>query len=321
MIQQKRAFTLIELLVVIAIISLLVAVLMPSLAAARAQAKASVCLSNLKRLGTGMTLYMNENRDRFPPFRLKKANSMAATATYVNKWGREKPRWQWFVDAQEVGPVIDPEPFHEEIEADGGFGDSSIGVDGEMGLEMTNKYFVCPSLRDEFEFDVRNGAYGYNYQYLGNSRQDADENRWDNFPVGSQRLRSAGQTVLMADSRGAGRVHGRHSYSLDPPRLAVERNAVKFGPGESDVGTGLDTNLYQYSPVETRHRDRGNVVFVDGHAAPMSHEELGYEVDENGVPKPILDPLGDIYTASNKLWNGDAYDDIAVDHRPSSDSR
>ena len=313
---KRNAFTLIELLVVISIIALLIGILMPSVAAARAQAKASVCLANLKRLGTGMTIYMNDHRDQFPPFRLKKARPQPEADTYVNKWGRQKPRWQWFVDSQELGPVIDPGPFQDEIESSGKFGDSSIGKNGESGREMTNDYFTCPSFRSEFEFDIRNGAYGYNYQYLGNSRQDKDDDRWDNFPVSLSRMRSAGQTVLLADSRGAGRLHGKHSYALDPPRLAVERNAAKFGPGEDDVEEGLDADLYQYSPVEMRHKDRGNVVFVDGHAAAMTLEKLGYQRDENDVAKPIFDPLNETYTANNKLWNGDAFDDIARKHRP-----
>ena len=314
--RKRNGFTLIELLVVIAIIALLIGILMPSLSAARGQAKTSVCLANLKRLGTGMLLYMNDHRDQFPPYRLKKGRPRPEADTYVNKWGRQMPRWQWFVDSQEVGPVIDPEPFQNEIDSSGKFGDKSIGKGGESGREMTNKYFVCPSLRDEFEFDVRNGAYGYNYQYLGNSRQGKDENRWDNFPVSLSRLRSAGQTVLLADSRGGGRLHGKHSYALDPPRLAVERNAVKFSPSENDVEEGIDVGLYRYSPVEMRHRDRGNVLFVDGHVAAMTLDELGYELNENGVAKPILDPLNETYTASNKLWNGDAYDEIAIKHRP-----
>lgn len=312
----RGGFTLIELLVVIAIVALLVAILMPSLSAARNQAKNSVCLTNLKRLSVGMVLYVNANRDQFPPFRLRNARPSPESPDYVTKWGRLHPRWHWFLDPEEVGPVIDPEPFADEIESTGRFGDNSVGRDGESGIVMTNRYFLCPSLKDEFEFDERNGSYGYNYQYLGNARQDSDANRWDNFPVGSNQVKSAGQTVLLADSRGAGRLHGKHSYTLDPPRLAVERQAKKFGPGSGDVAIGLDPSLYQYSPVEMRHGDRGNVVFVDAHAESMNLQDLGYQVDENGVPIPILDSLDGTYSASNKLWNGEAYDHIATKRRP-----
>lgn len=315
MVRRRDAFTLIELLVVIAIISLLISILLPSLSAARDQAKSGVCLSNLKRLGTGMTLYTSNHRDRLPPFRLKKSRPTDGAPTFVNKWGRQKPRWQWFVDSQEVGPLIDPEPFLGEIETTGKFGDSSVGVGGESGIEMTNRYFTCPSHNDESDLNVRNGAYGYNYQYLGNSRMDAKSQEWDNFPVGLGRLRSAGQTILIADSRGAGMRHGKHSYTLDPPRLAIEANAKKFGPSVGDVGGGLDPTLYAYSPAEKRHGDRANVVFLDGHADSKKPADLGYELNDKGVPSGVLDPLSGAYSASNKLWNGSGYDQIAVDHR------
>lgn len=54
------AFTLIELLVVVSIIGLLVSILLPSLAHARLLARSTVCKSNLKQLGLGMTLYREE---------------------------------------------------------------------------------------------------------------------------------------------------------------------------------------------------------------------------------------------------------------------
>ena len=53
----SRGFTLIELLVVIAIIALLIAILLPSLEAARRQAKQNACLSHIKNIATSSRVY------------------------------------------------------------------------------------------------------------------------------------------------------------------------------------------------------------------------------------------------------------------------
>ena len=62
----RRAFTLIELLVVIAILAILAAILFPVFARAKAAAKQTVCLSNLKQIGSGIALYMGDHDDVFP---------------------------------------------------------------------------------------------------------------------------------------------------------------------------------------------------------------------------------------------------------------
>ncbi len=56
-----RSFTLIELLVVIAIISILAALLLPSLKRARDQAKQIACLSHLKQVGIALPLMGEDN--------------------------------------------------------------------------------------------------------------------------------------------------------------------------------------------------------------------------------------------------------------------
>ena len=61
-----RGFTLIELLVVIAIIAILAAILFPVFAQARAKARQTACLSNMKQIGTAMMMYVQDYDETYP---------------------------------------------------------------------------------------------------------------------------------------------------------------------------------------------------------------------------------------------------------------
>jgi len=58
-----RAFTLIELLVVISIIALLISILLPSLGRAKATAENVLCQNNLRQIGIGIQMYLDDQRE------------------------------------------------------------------------------------------------------------------------------------------------------------------------------------------------------------------------------------------------------------------
>ena len=59
-------FTLVELLVVVTILALLISIMLPSLNAARNQAKRASCASNLRQIGLGIHSYLQAYNDHLP---------------------------------------------------------------------------------------------------------------------------------------------------------------------------------------------------------------------------------------------------------------
>lgn len=105
-----RAFTLIELLVVISIIAILTAILLPALKTARESGRRSVCLGNLKQLGIGVNMYLNDFDG-----------------------------WTWHEDGRADGSLIvkDSNKLWE--------GWNSTGVIMRNGYITNSKVFDCPS--------------------------------------------------------------------------------------------------------------------------------------------------------------------------------
>ncbi len=93
---KTRGFTLIELLVVIAIMAILAAILFPVFARARENARRASCLSNLKQVGLGFMMYLQDYDERFPGDR-KTGNGNTPPPEAGGSWTSGYWYWQQLI--------------------------------------------------------------------------------------------------------------------------------------------------------------------------------------------------------------------------------
>lgn len=167
----RSAFTLTELAVVIGSIAALCSLMLPVAAKARATARATGCLSNLRQMGTAWTVYLAENRSALPQY------VWNTPRTPDLSW---KGSWLGILDAASVrdGALLCPEAaapslgdamnLQPRVGPDGkpvpprrGYGSASYAWTGRYGTNGTAVRFDAQVFRE--------GSYGYNrYATAGN---------------------------------------------------------------------------------------------------------------------------------------------------------
>ncbi|HON68187.1 MAG TPA: hypothetical protein PLS23_17000, partial [Phycisphaerae bacterium] len=241
----------------------LVGGLLPALVAARRQAQASVCLSNQKQIGIGLCGYVLNNKDRYPEH-----SSLSSVV----------PRTRW------------PDYLHRYM--------------------RETKVYLCPGLTDRQKQDFKkpfahtvdpttgavtpatryHGGYGYNFQYLGNSRVKTGGQalpEWAQpFHASVSDIRVPGQTLAVADTRGSrqgdpNREPGQGSaavYVIDPPLgsrdLGSRGSRSGNDPARDNMwyegGTEPEEEENVRSRPDDRHIGKVNASFADGHAEAMA---------------------------------------------------
>ncbi|MCE9558134.1 MAG: prepilin-type N-terminal cleavage/methylation domain-containing protein [Armatimonadetes bacterium] len=102
------AFTLIELLVVIAIIAILAAILFPVFTQAKASAKKTTALSNMKQIGTAAMIYVADNDDLFPS--VYDGGNGGDPITTLYPYTKNVSMWSQFRQNKDNATVVNGQP-------------------------------------------------------------------------------------------------------------------------------------------------------------------------------------------------------------------
>jgi len=118
--RKRGAFSLVELLVIVGILSVLLAILAPSLGRAKELARRAVCASNLKQIGTSVGAYAAQSREWLPTL-----TGHGGTTLSVTHWVR------WFY-----------------VEGYGDYCYWNLGLLHKTHLATEGGLFYCPSEPD-----------------------------------------------------------------------------------------------------------------------------------------------------------------------------
>jgi len=272
--RNHRAFTLIELLVVIAIIAILAAILFPVFAQAKAAAKNTSDLSNLKQLTLGVIMYSNDCDDVFSDANSNDPDAGTFSRTWVEKTYPYVKNLQIFqspLDSKHDAPVaswatsFSPDHFKNAIGlsyAPNGY----MRSQGSAGMTYV-------------------GSTSTPWIFAGVMNQDDDGAYMTPNTKSTTQVTQPSSTVLLADlfdssmekegCCGFGNISEWFSAAFIQIRVPSDIGYGDydwFGPEEIPNGTLSPNNAFPAGPnggVSITNANHSNFAFCDGHAKTM----------------------------------------------------
>jgi prepilin-type N-terminal cleavage/methylation domain-containing protein/prepilin-type processing-associated H-X9-DG protein len=270
---RARAFTLIELLVVIFIIAILAALLLPVLSRARESAHMTVCRSNLKQLGTGLSNYVADNR-AYPI---------------------------WCMNSEDIAAGNFPTWWHQQLEPYVG---AKWPATNSLGLTEPprSRVYQCPSYQRVVyisSMPVTNlimpfvGSYGYNTFGTGPTHPRTALGLGGDFladsPIYTYQYRRVRENEVLRPSEMLASSDSYFNFfgSSSQAWIILGYSDMSDGLGWFSrwgipPSGGIGDNPLLWAATNKRHGGRWNALFCDGHVQTKNTKAL-YDVHDPEV--------------------------------------
>ena len=271
------AFTLIELLVVVAIIAILISILLPSLRAAREQARQLICVTNLRSMGQAAFFYAEANQGLIV---------------------RGETEYMHFASSLLPGLGYTDRAIADLWRRPGGGGSAPPKFRAAM---REAALLQCPSFpQPEQTLDYVVNAYGDPYQRRGS--ENGNEDTGDG-PISALHIRAAFTKMddMSANILVDGGTLGISRTAL-PPNMLQPTNRIYIAeahanmPLPSDSAWAQLTDLFVFSHLpfasqprinnDRRHPGGVAALFFDGHA-----DVVGFKKIDPGFGRPLEDRM------------------------------
>lgn len=231
---QRAGFTLIELLVVISIIATLMALILPAVNSARANARRLECLNNMKQLQLAVQSFAAQNNDKLPYLHDAVWDDTGALVR-----GSVNGSWIRHVLAGIDQVALDRQIDKIDSQSIGGNAPgTTLAIAADPNFPFI-KTFICPD--DRFHEDEAGGtSYVANTGYINiaiwnadptttNARAHRPDGRLNDDPTSNSFLYPTGGTPVPKASLAAGVFHRAYLSSANGPRMTFGKIANNDG--------------------------------------------------------------------------------------------
>ncbi len=245
--RKNKGFSLIEMMVVASTVSVVMAVTMPALLAARAKARAIVCRSNVRQLVLANMEYSNDHDGFCVPAAMDLWNLFPETfqAGY-NRWHGKRN-----------GPNEPFDPLKGPL--------AEYLGDGKV-KECPEKVDFIKNQPGFINFELGCGGYGYNLLYIGSRLWEcknityAEQKKAYGRTTNITEIKRPDTTLMFADTAFYKNNQYLIEYSFAEPPYFVNNRKIR-------------ENILLSPSIHFRHRDSSNVGWADGHIEPKPMAE------------------------------------------------